>query len=175
MPDGRPSIPAAIRREALLETGAVCAFPTCRQGPTDFAHIEDYSKVKKHEFANIIVLCVRHHRMHTDRVIDRKLLLQLKMNLAVMNGRYSDLERRVIAAFAANSELEYISLPGGLDLLLWHLLDDGYIAKHANEQLDFMAPQAPLGLSTLMTQRSYLITEKGREFIRQWQAVEPLP
>jgi hypothetical protein len=50
------------RREGLVEAGHRCAIPTCRAAePLEYEHIDDWAKVKKHEFANMIVLCRNCH------------------------------------------------------------------------------------------------------------------
>ncbi|CUH64931.1 HNH endonuclease [Thalassovita autumnalis] len=99
----RDHIPAALQRDLMIEAGYRCA--VCRTpDPLEFEHIEDYAKVQKHEFSNMIVLCSNCHARKSDKAnprrLDRKALKQIKMDLAVLNGRYSDLERRIIQEFA---------------------------------------------------------------------------
>ena len=46
----------------MLEAGHRCAILTCRQiGPLQIEHIEDWARVKKHDFENMIVLCANCH------------------------------------------------------------------------------------------------------------------
>ena len=54
----------ALERALMIEAGYRCAIPTCRTvQPLQIEHIEDYSKVQKHEFANMLVLCANCHGM----------------------------------------------------------------------------------------------------------------
>ena len=52
----REAIPANLKRRILVEAGHRCAIPTCRFPTTEIAHILAYSKVKTHEFSNLILL-----------------------------------------------------------------------------------------------------------------------
>jgi len=98
----RPAIPASIKREVEQEAGYRCAIPTCRdKGPFDFEHIDEWSKVKKHEFHNIILLCVSCHarvtRKNTSAApISKEALRKYKRNLAIISGRYSLFEMRIL-------------------------------------------------------------------------------
>ena len=76
MPEGRPSIPAQIKRDVLIESGYRCAIPRCGQTEITIDHIDDYAKVKEHSFDNHIVLCANCHQRKTQGRIDRKALLQ---------------------------------------------------------------------------------------------------
>jgi hypothetical protein len=57
MPEGRPKIPAQVEREVKMEAGYRCAIPACRQHPVEIAHIVPWSKVRVHEYRNLIALC----------------------------------------------------------------------------------------------------------------------
>src|SRR5487761_1639893 len=61
MPQGRPAIPADLKRRVLMEAGHRCAIPTCRTVPVELAHIEPYSEVRGHAFENLITLCPTCH------------------------------------------------------------------------------------------------------------------
>ncbi|WP_412541296.1 HNH endonuclease signature motif containing protein [Longispora sp. K20-0274] len=100
MPEGRPPIPADLERAVKLEAGYRCAIPRCGHQRTQVAHIKPYRDVRSHEFDNLIALCPNHHDLY-DRTkeINRKALLQIKANLAEINGRYGELERRVLDHF----------------------------------------------------------------------------
>lgn len=101
MPQGRPSIPADLERAVKLEAGFRCAVPNCKHPRIQLAHIDPFRQVGTHEFNNLIALCPNCHDLY-DRTkeIDRKALRQIKANLAVMNSRYGELERRVLDHFA---------------------------------------------------------------------------
>ncbi|TXS48525.1 HNH endonuclease [Streptomyces sp. uw30] len=79
----RPAIPRELRRRVLLEAGHRCAIPTCRTTPVEVAHIIPWSKVKKHEFKNLIALCPTCHTRFDDphNPLDRKAMRQYKANL----------------------------------------------------------------------------------------------
>lgn len=93
----RPKIPAALQRALKEEAGYRCAVPTCRAiGPFDFEHIEPWAKVKRHEEHNIVLLCVSCHARVTRGEIDKNAIKAYKRNLALINGRYSLFELRLI-------------------------------------------------------------------------------
>ncbi|MFI9848391.1 HNH endonuclease [Nonomuraea sp. NPDC051941] len=83
MTAGRPAIPSELRRRVLIEAGHRCAIPTCRATPVEIAHIIPWSKVKKHEFKNLIALCPTCHARYDDphNPLDRKAVRQYKVNL----------------------------------------------------------------------------------------------
>ena len=93
----RPKIPAAMKRAIKEEAGYRCAVPTCRdKGPFDFEHIDPWSEVKKHEFQNIVLLCVGCHARVTRGEISKSAIKVYKRNLAIISGRYSLFEMRYI-------------------------------------------------------------------------------
>jgi len=92
MAEDRPKIPNLLRREVLEEAGYACAIPVCRIATVEIAHIEPWSKVKEHTFDNLIALCPNHHTLYdVEKKIPKASVLRYKANLAVLNGRYSDL------------------------------------------------------------------------------------
>lgn len=98
----REHIPNELQRQLMLEVGFRCPICSATE-PLEFEHIEDYAEVKKHEFSNMIVLCASCHgrkrKGSNPRDINRASLRKLKNNLMMLNGRYSDLERRIIDEF----------------------------------------------------------------------------
>src|SRR5262249_25412650 len=60
MPDNRPSIPVAIKREVLLESRHHCAV-CCNPLPLEQAHIIPWNKVRVHNLTNLIALCANCH------------------------------------------------------------------------------------------------------------------
>jgi hypothetical protein len=101
----RPPIPSQLEREVKMETGYRCAIPACRQNPVEIAHIIPWEKVQEHTFDNLIALCPTcHARYDYTKEIDRKAMLQYKTNLSVVNGRYCDLEQRILRHFANNPD-----------------------------------------------------------------------
>ena len=124
----------------MLEVGYRC--PLCNQTESlEIEHIEEYSELRKHEFTNMIVLCANCHGRKKDtsnpRHINRASLRTLKQNLMLLNGRYSDLERRVLEVFQkfirANPQVRFppvFALPDTMELLVRRLADDGLATIH---------------------------------------------
>jgi len=162
----RPSIPRQLEREVLIEAGHRCAIPTCRQTPVEIAHIIPWKQVKEHTFDNLIALCPTCHTRYDKGEIDRKAMQQYKANLYVLNGRYGDLEQRVLRIFAEQPSVNQIWLPGGFDILLMNLLKDGFLIDTSQNSGVILAgvPSAKL----------YQLTSSGREFIQKWLSAEEL-
>lgn len=78
----RPAIPAEIKRAVLVESGHRCAVPRCGETELDIHHIIPWETCQKHEYANLIALCVICHRRAHKGDIDKKSLLQYKAALA---------------------------------------------------------------------------------------------
>ncbi|UOZ09586.1 HNH endonuclease [Amycolatopsis sp. WQ 127309] len=168
MAEDRPKIPAALKRELLVEAGHRCAIPTCRQAtPLQFDHIEDWAKVRKHEFSNMIVLCANCHARKTAGNIDRKSIHLYKANLSVLNNRYGDLEKRVLELFSMSPDADILELQGGLDLQLWYLLRDEMLEK-------VNRGGGMISIMGIPARESYKITGKGREFVSKWMAARPV-
>jgi len=135
MSETRPSIPADLERRLMIEAGyrcAVCKTPE----PLQIDHIVEWSTVRKHEFENMIVLCANCHARKKNssdpRHINRASLQRIKSNLMLLNGRYSDLERRIIDAFrealaADPTVTPSIFIPERLHLLVRYLIHDGFV------------------------------------------------
>jgi hypothetical protein len=115
----------------MVEAGHRCAIPTCRvPTPLQIDHIIEWSRVKKHEFSNMIVLCANCHARKGNRrgQIDRKSLQQYKANLAIVNARYGEYERRILDFFALA-----IPVVGEIDNIR------AIESKYADLQADFVA------------------------------------
>ncbi len=159
----RPAIPRQLKRDVLVEAGHRCAIPACRQPTVELAHIKPWGKVRGHTFDNLIALCPTCHARYDKGDIDRKAMLQYKANLSILNGRYGDLERRVLRYFAACRDRESIYLPQGFDILLMYLFADGFLVE--TEQLKYQFSKE----GTV-----YHITPQGREFVEKWVRAEKL-
>jgi hypothetical protein len=168
MPDGRDAIPAAVRRDILVEAGHRCAIPTCRQTPVEIAHIVPWAQSHKHTFDNLIALCPTcHARYDAPRSeIDRLAMRQYKSNLSVLNQRYGDLERRVLQRFADDPELEIIEVLGNMEILLMFLIRDGL--------LDALPLKGAMFVTSGMLEQQFRITAKGRDFVSKWLTARPL-
>jgi len=163
----RPPIPRHLEREVKMETGYRCAIPACRQTPVVIAHIIPWEKVKEHTFDNLIALCPTcHARYDYTKEIDRKAMFQYKTNLSVVNGRYCDLEQRIIRLFANSPGENEINILGGLEILLMNLLDDGFLADTGKN--------SGVILAGIPSYKVYLLTAKGRDFINRWNDNSPL-
>lgn len=162
----RPRIPRELQRQVLLEAGHRCAIPTCRHPTVDMAHIKPWAKVRTHAFGNLIALCPTCHRRHHRGEIDSKALRQYKANLVLLNSRYSDLERRVLEYFADRRDQKDIWLPGGLNLLLMYLIEDGFL-NDTGENNGAILGGIPIA-------ERYELTTKGRAFVRNWVSAKKL-
>jgi hypothetical protein len=134
--------------------------------PVEIAHIIPWEQVKGHSFDNLIALCPTCHSRFDKGDIDRKAMQQYKANLSVLNGRYGDLEQRVLRLFAKYPTVDEIELPGELDILLMYLVEDGllvYTGRHSGAIINGVP-----------TARMYRLTDKGREFIGKWLGAESL-
>ncbi|MFC5214303.1 hypothetical protein [Streptomyces coerulescens] len=88
MPQSRPSISAALKRELLEEAGYGCAIPGCGVTmPLDRAHLLDWAKTRDDRFGNQIMLCKNHHGLHGKTITTQDLRV-IKAKLAFRQGRY---------------------------------------------------------------------------------------
>ena len=94
-------------------------------------------------------------------------MLQYKANLGVLNGRYGDLERRVLLIFAQDPNLKTIWLPGGLRILLMYLLMDGLIA--------LTGQTSGVAMRGVPSSEEFRITDAGRVFIDRWVSAQQIP
>lgn len=154
----RPSIPTDLKRMVLIEAGHRCAIPTCKHPTTEIAHIVPWSKCKEHIFSNLIALCPNCHTRFDTNQIDKKAMLTYKANLALLNSRYSDLEKRIIDFFIKNSTVNEILIPGGLDLMLMYLIEDGILIDTRKT--------TGIILSGMPSQKYYALTTEGFTFIK---------
>jgi HNH endonuclease len=169
MPEGRPDIPRELERALFIEAGHRCAIPTCRAvAPLVIEHIDDWTTVREHRFENMIVLCANCHGLKGDgpRKLDRKALRQYKINLGVINNRYSDFERRVLEYFAENPYAYLIRLPVGLDILVLYLVKDGLLAGIPREKGTMWEIEK--------MHKGYALTPAGREFVKRFAAAQPV-
>ena len=90
-------------------------------------------------------------------------MLIYKYNLSASNGRYGDLERRVIQLFARNPDRDDIWLLDGLEILLMYLLEDGMI--EATGLVEVIKEKT-------LTRKQYRPTDRGRDFISRWFPAE---
>jgi hypothetical protein len=166
MSDSRPEIPKELERQVLMEAGHRCAIPTCRHPTTEMAHIIPWAQVKEHKFDNLIALCPNCHTRYDRREIDRKAMLQYKANLSIVNGRYGEIEQRILKLAADQPGKDLIWLPGGLDIMVMNLLQDGF--------LEFTPHNSGVILSGIPSMVAYRITPSGQEFVNRWISAKEL-
>lgn len=162
----RPHLPRPVERELLVEAGHRCAIPTCRRTPVEIAHIVARAKGGPDTVDNLIVLCPNCHTRYDRGEIDRPAMFQYKANLFVINGRYGDVERRILAHFVDDQGSGTTWLPGGSDIQVEYLLHDGFLEKTGRDSGVYIA--------SVPSQEEYRLTDAGRRFITSWSTAEPL-
>lgn len=199
----RPAIAAELRRSLMVEAGHRCAIPTCRAvAPLQIEHIDNWAKVKRHNFEDMIVLCANCHgrKGNGPGQIDRRSLRQYKANLAVINSRYGDLERRVLEHFAEQRDRYHfvfdgrsevaedwprrlsVAIPGAMRLLMKYLVQDGYVELVPSGQQTVEVDD--LGWDVVEVERvrfrvrrdvdHYRLTSLGLEFLDAWIGAQPI-
>ncbi|MWV50036.1 hypothetical protein GRS96_12225 [Rathayibacter sp. VKM Ac-2803] len=164
------------------------------------AHIVPWETVRAHDFSNMLVLCHNcHWRYDTTKEIDRKSIRAYKMNLSVLNARYSDYERRVLEALHLRGENSSLRLSGGdsLDVLLQNVQRDGLVSREADVGMMYRSPGGGLDIvlpgavfNNAGLPRSQVdirpenrldagletvsLTAAGIQFIQQWFGAVPL-
>jgi hypothetical protein len=170
MPDGRPQIPAQLKRDVLVEAGHRCAIPTCKATTTEIAHIVPWSEVKEHKFENLIALCPTCHSRFDKGEIDRRAMRQYKANLGIINGRYGEIERRILTLFAEDATINVIGMPLASDIAMMYLVRDGMFVRGFDQSQGF-GLIVPNGSSAVIDftgkQEFYSITDRGRDLVRR--------
>ncbi|WP_434120382.1 HNH endonuclease [Pseudomonas fortuita] len=98
--DARPAIPADIRRSIEVESGHCCAIKNCGEHTYLDVHHIDLNRANN-KLENLILLCVKHHRMaHADE-IDRKSLRQYKellsnSHVALITSKFEELKALIV-------------------------------------------------------------------------------
>ncbi|MBS3177766.1 MULTISPECIES: HNH endonuclease signature motif containing protein [unclassified Pseudoclavibacter] len=191
----RKAIPVAVTRHLLEECGYRCALPGC--GETvglERAHIEPHAKTGDDDFDNLIMLCQKDHwRYDQLGEITQESIRAYKRNLAVMNGRYNDFERRLLEHLASapgthvemelsatidlmlrnvvRDELVHIEpLPGGLEEII-----QGDIVTAVPSRMDkpHQSPKlSPNGRRRVEGVDRYTLTEKGTLLVGRWFGAE---
>jgi len=156
----------------LVEAGHRCAIPTCKHPTTEIAHIVPWAQCQSHEFDNLIALCPNcHTRFDTTKDIDRKSMQIYKYNLGLLNGRYSDFERRVLDQLVLTRK-EAVRLPAGYGPLLDYLVRDGILGIPT---MDTRSGGAVTGDGELlMGFEVYRLTEHGRTVVANYAAARSI-
>lgn len=163
--DGRPPIPAEVRRRVLVEAGHRCAIPTCRHIEVDVHHIVPWAQCQAHEYDNLIALCPNCHRRADRGDIDRKSLRLYKTNLRFAHDKYSQLEIDVL--FELNRAPPEHGMPwlGYMLILLKRIADSGFIRVSG---IGMVSTVGRIKTSPEIIS----ITPKGRAFIADLGAAE---
>lgn len=159
--DARPPIPAEIKRRVLVEAGHRCAIPTCRHIDVEIHHIIPWETCRTHEYENLIALCPNCHIRADSGKIDRKALRLYKLNFRFAHDKFSQLEMDMLFELAQMSPGHGAPWTPYMLIFFKRLLDANYVivAKH---------PHVSINVGGIDTTPAFLlITEKGREFIRE--------
>jgi hypothetical protein len=159
----RPSIPAELRRRILTEAGHRCAIPTCRNPTTEIAHIEPWSKVRKHEYGDLIALCPNCHKRAEKGEIDRKSLRIYKRILQRLTDRYDRFELVVLNELRQGRP---VNMAGNMLLLIKNLLDEELVSIREGIARGNVAMNVRMG--TIPVNVQVFLTGKGEKFIREW-------
>ncbi len=149
----------ALRRALLVQAGHRCAIPTCRQFPVEIHQINDGAD----EPGNLIVLCSSCHERVNRGYITRRSLEQYKANLAVLNARYGELERRALQSFAEGDGQRPVLVPAEMEMLMSFLINDGMVEQHA--------PRPEAGGAGF---HEYRLTPRGKKLVTRWAKAQPL-
>lgn len=125
------------------------------------AHIVPWVEVKEHTFENMIVLCSTDHFRYDSKQIPRQSIEIYKANLSMLNGRYGEIERRMLEMFVEGKKLgtNRVELAPGMELHLMYLLRDGIVRNLSPHAIDMWRET---GASRPAI---YQLTPKGEELI----------
>jgi hypothetical protein len=160
MSNGRPPIPAELRRRVLVEAGHRCAIPTCRYIEVDVHHIVPWAQCQAHEYDNLIALCPNCHRRADAGDIDRKSLRLYKLNLRFIHDKYSQLELDILFELYRLGPGQGIQWPPFNHILLKRILESGFI--------QVIQPSGNVLIGGMRANPDHLVlTNKGREFVSE--------
>jgi HNH endonuclease len=163
--NGRPPVPADVRRRVLVEAGHRCAIPTCRHIQVEVHHIVPWTQCQAHEYDNLIALCPNCHRRADDGEIDRKSLRLYKTNLRFAHDKYSQLEIDVLIELYTSPPDVGKPWLGFTLVFLKRLLDSEFISV---QQLGSFSSIGEIRT----TPDLIFITAKGRAFVEDLGAIE---
>ena len=156
--DGRPPMPADVRRRVLVEAGHRCSIPTCRYIEVDIHHIIPWAQCKAHEYDNLLALCPNCHRRADRGEIDRKSLRLYKVNLRFAHDKFSQLELDVLFELSTYPEDRAMPWLAYQTIFLKRLFDAKYINLHTSKGGTFV-----FGIKS--NPDAISITDSGRQFI----------
>lgn len=164
--DGRPAMPADIRRQILVEAGHRCAIPTCRHLDVDIHHIIEWAECREHHPSNLIALCPNCHRRAHKGEIDRKSLRLYKHNIQFVHDKFSTVEVDILTRLAKSSEGAAIGWPDAMLILLGRITEAGLIVAQRPERGMFNVGGLELALARVS------LSEAGREFLNDLSTKE---
>lgn len=173
MAEGRPDIPAALKRAVLVEAGHRCAIPTCTQTPVELAHITPWATAQEHVFENLIALCPTCHARYDRGEMDRLSMQTYKANLGVLTGRYCQMELRLLHLFASNLDSDAIDLDAPMHFELMNLVTDGLIVHVPWTNPDDVVFSIGKGGQTSIPTR-YALTDQGVAVVRRIAQASPI-
>lgn len=158
----RPHIPIELQRAVKTEAGHRCAIPTCRQYPVEIHHITPYSKVKRHEFTNLIALCPTCHARCTNGEIDIKSVKIYKTNLGIIGSRYTQLEITLLESLNKKTQLPVAGTMGWL------------FQRLENEDLIKVVITAGVRIGGIPSHYIVELTDSGQEIVKKWLEGSPI-
>lgn len=72
------NIPSPIRREVRKRCGFGCVI--CGLPLYEYDHIEDWANVQKHEANNLVLLCDKHHKEKTNKLLPKEIVVEANRN-----------------------------------------------------------------------------------------------
>ncbi|NWA28531.1 HNH endonuclease [Pseudomonas gingeri] len=164
----REHIPVQVQRAVLVEAGHRCAIPTCRSTTTEIAHIVPWAETQDNSFENLIALCPNcHTRFDQKKDIDRLSVRKYKQNLAILNNRYGDCERRLFAILAKSGERVFVLGPGG-DVLVANAVQDGLFEDKQVKGMSFDISTSEGFSKRFPMTFTYWVTDAGMTFIKHY-------
>jgi hypothetical protein len=143
-----------VKRRVLVEAAHRCAIPTCRNPTTEIARIAPETH-RDDSFDNLIALCPSCQK----KGIDRRSIRTHKRNLAILNSRYSDVERRLFEQIAETGRTSFV-VEAGLEIPLLHAVGDGFLKRVES--------------SPASTRHHYEVADAGLDFIGRYVRGEDL-
>lgn len=124
----------------------------------------------------MIVLCNNDHFRFDSGQIAHQSMRAYKANLAVLNGRYSDVERRLLEHFADTGLDSSIEIDDGefVTLSLRNLIRDGLVDAFRPPQPGIIARRPDGTMKARGGWVVYTLTDPGRDFVKRWIGAESL-
>lgn len=167
-PMTRDAISAETKRAVLVEAGHRCAIPTCRATTTEIAHIVPWAETQDNSFENLIALCPNcHTRFDEKKEIDRLAVKMYKSNLAILNNRYGEFERRLFTVLAQTGDRVFVVGAGG-DLLVANAVKDGLFKDQRVKGQGFLITGRDGFVREFPMTFTFWVTKTGVEFLKSY-------